>query len=116
MGIAELERNRFGWKLRWREELPVRVDLRGDFPSPPAFIVGSRSRSNTDRFLLWGKVFDHRVAAIEIFGTAYPLEPGEPYFIILTPEEPVYEYGRLQQVRLLDASGAPLPWDGGMQW
>lgn len=115
MGIAELEHSRFGWKVHWREEWPVQVSRKGDSLSPRVFIRETKPSLHPGRSVLWGKVFDFRAAAIEIAGTAYPLKPGDPYFIILTTEESSSEKSRLQQVRLLDANGDPLPGEGGTE-
>jgi hypothetical protein len=110
LGIAELARSRFGWKLLWQEEqdhsLPVRE-------GKPAAIHWGRPGPGYGRFLIWGELFDSRAAVIDIDGTGFALSPVETVFLIPVSEAPAYEQGRLQNLRLLDPAGKPLPLDGG---
>ena len=115
MGIAELERSRFGWKVLMREEWPFISDWDGDSPLPPLLIRETKLSPNPYCSVVWGQVNDLRAAAIEIAGTVYPLKPGDRYFIIPATESLLFQDDHEQEVRLLYASGSPLPGEGGTQ-
>lgn len=114
-GLAELAHTRFGWKLLWREEHVHAPRWADGKLSAPAAVYWMKPYSSHGRFLVWGELFDGRVAAVEIAGTTYPLLPEDPYFIIAVPEGPTYEQAPLQLLRLLDENGDPLPLGEGVR-
>lgn len=104
--IAELARNRFGWKrLWWNDDWGTRVRL-----GPKPARITTATDPNTREELLFGEVTDDRIAAVEVFGLRHTLSPKDPFFIIRIPEELTsIRPASLYQVRYLDAEGNPIP-------
>lgn len=110
LGIAELERGRFGWRRLWSIDRTPGSSWVPGRPAAPATIHWERPYPSHGQFLVWGELHDTRVAFLEVAGERFAMGQGSPLFLIQVAEAPEYGPGGLQNLRLLDASGrAVLP-------
>lgn len=111
LGVAELERGRFGWKRLW--------SLNGheisDHPARPATVHWERPYPSYGQFLVWGELYDSRVAYLEVAGERIAVGQESPLFLIPVAEVPDHVPGGFQNLRLLDALGREVLPDGEVQ-
>jgi hypothetical protein len=103
-GLARLARNRFGWKLLWKEEWPEETNS-----VQPAAVRVSRPETAAgdpagDRIILWGEIYDQRAAYLEVAGQRLGIGDRGPLFLI-----PVSIAAGSETISVVDAQGNEVP-------